>query len=109
MYLSNLLDNTVEAVCAVDEPARRVLTLKMGVCNQRLFISCENSYDRPFRLREGGLPGTTKSGEGHGYGLSLMRRVAEKYNSILSIHYKNGMFSVKTDLGLWLKQDSPQT
>lgn len=109
VYLSNLLDNAVEAVCAVDEPARRVLTLKMGVCNQRLFISCENSYDRPFRLREGGLPDTTKSGEGHGYGLSLMRRVAEKYNSILSIHYKNGMFSVKTDLGLWLKQDSPQT
>lgn len=106
VYLSNLLDNAVEAACAVEDPRRRVLTLKMGIHSQRLFIGCENSYDGALQLREDGLPATTKAGEGHGYGLGLMRRVAEKYNSILSIQHKNGMFSVKTNL--WLGESGPE-
>ena len=42
----------------------------------------------------------TKREEGHGFGLSQMRAVAEKYNSVLDISYDQDRFTVQTALAL---------
>ena len=98
VYLTNLLDNAVEAAGAAAMPSG--LELKMGVHNNWLFISCENSFDGPLAQREDGSFLSTKAGDGHGFGMSLMRRVAEKYDSELFIQHGGGIFSVKTSLVL---------
>lgn len=98
VFLSNLLDNAVEAASAAAKPS--MLELNMGIYNQWLFVSCENSFDGPLPRQEDGTLLSTKPGPGHSFGMRLMRRVAEKYGSELLVQYGNGIFSVKTSLAL---------
>ena len=98
ILLSNALDNALEAIGQVAVRERRMLRLKMGIYQGRLFLLCENSYDAPLAYREDGSIASGKAGAGHGYGLALMERVAKKYNSILSVQHQEGIFSVKTNL-----------
>ena len=99
IFLTNLLDNALEAAIPSRRERRR-LSLRVGVHNERLFIACENTFDGPLIFREDGSIGSSKKEEGHGYGLETMQRVAEKYNSVLKISGEDGYFQVKTNLAL---------
>ena len=99
IFLTNLLDNALEAAIPSRREQRR-LSLRVGVYNERLFIACENTFDGPLIFREDGSIGSSKKEEGHGYGLETMQRVAEKYNSVLKISSEDGYFQVKTNLAL---------
>ena len=41
---------------------------------------------------------SNKKESGHGYGLQIMRSVAEKYHCALAVRHDNGRFSVRADL-----------
>ena len=95
-YLTNLLDNAVVAA-TVCENQPKLLTLRMELTGQRLRIYCRNSYEGEILFRDDGLP-RSRSGEWHGYGMSLMRQVAEKYGGHLDLHCENGFFVAATEL-----------
>ena len=98
VYLTNLLANAMEAASAAKDTGSAFLSLRMEVKGGRLLVSCENSYSAPLLQLENGRLASTKSQPGHGYGLSIMRRVAERYDSVLLVDHSDGVFRVQTSL-----------
>lgn len=98
-YLTNLLENALEACEKCDGDQARYIRFTMEKQGNFIYIGCRNSASEKAQLNEDGLPGTTKGNSGsHGYGMIAMRRVAEKYNSVLLIQQTPGEFSVMTNL-----------
>lgn len=99
-FFMNLLDNALEAAAQAPE-GQREIRLRVSVKNGFLAICCENSYSGRLATDSHGKLTTTKADpEAHGFGLTLMRQVAEKYNSILDISYTGTVFTVQTALKL---------
>ena len=97
--LLNLLDNALEA--AARTPGGGDVCCRIHFTQGFLSISCENSYDGQLAQGEDGALRTTKPDpEVHGFGLRQMRMVAEKYHSILDIHYTGERFTIQTALKL---------
>ena len=84
----NAIDNAIDGV--KDLPAeKRVISLTESVSGGRYVITVENYYDGK-RNFEGGMPATTKSGEGHGYGMKSMRMIVRSRGGTLSVRaYKD--------------------
>ncbi len=92
VLLSNMLQNALEA-CERMEPGReRYIKVEMRLREKFLFIQCVNSAPD-----EAGKEGTRPR---HGYGLAAMRRIAEKYDSVLVVEHTRVEFSVMSDLCL---------
>ena len=98
-YLMNLLDNAVEAAGALPKEEKPFLRIKLQMANGFLSIACQNACRESSVPDESSdYPTTKPDPASHGFGLKQMRRVAEKYGSILVIESGDGMFSVKTAL-----------
>ncbi len=91
VFLSNMLQNALEACERMNPEQDRYIWVDMHLRGNFLCIQCVNS--RP----EGEEP---REREGHGYGLTAMRAVAEKYNSALLIERAPKRFSVTSDFCL---------
>lgn len=73
------LDNAIEAVSNLDE---KFIDLEMSTENNKLYISITNNYEGTILIEEIENHGYTTKGEGHGYGLSLVKELIDK-NSLL--------------------------
>lgn len=99
-FFMNLLDNALEAAAQAPE-GRREIRLRASIRNGFLGICCENGYNGRLVTDSHGRLATTKADpEAHGFGLTLMRQVAEKYGSILDISCTDTVFTVQTALKL---------
>ncbi len=100
MLLSNMLENAVEACLRMEKREEAWLELEIFKRKSFLFLSCKNSVDPG----ESGEPETEKTRKkdkkNHGFGLTVMRDVAEKYSGILEIRKEPGSFTVRTNLCL---------
>lgn len=93
--LLNMLDNALEAASQAEpKEVWCKLTLSQGF----LAIQCENTFSGELKRDEKGRLLSTKREEGHGFGLSQMRAVAEKYHSVLDVSWEEGRFTVQTAL-----------
>lgn len=93
--LLNMLDNALEAASQAEpKEVWCKLTLSQGF----LAIQCENTFSGELKRDEKGRLLFTKREEGHGFGLSQMRAVAEKYHSVLDVSWEEGRFTVQTAL-----------
>ncbi len=97
--LMNMLDNAIEASLRLPE-AQRSVTLSAGLINKGfLTVTCVNRCDRSTAIRPDGTIDTDKENRlTHGFGLTQMREVAEKYHSLLNITCCDGVFTVSTAL-----------
>lgn len=78
----NLLDNAITAAAQCKK--EKTVDIKLFMGNQYMFVFyMENSYDRV--KREEGKFVTTKQEEGHGLGIGIVRRLAEKYGGTLTL------------------------
>lgn len=99
--LMNLLDNALEGAARVPDRAARYLRLRLSVRGGFLAVCCENAYPGTLRVDEKGRLLTTKEDpQAHGFGISQMTAVAERYHSILDISYTDTVFTVQTALKL---------
>ncbi len=91
VILNNALQNAAEHAEESKEPQVAVRSYRRG---NAYMIEVKNSFTGELRWdEETGLPLTTKeSPEGHGYGLSNIRRVAEKYAGTIRIEGGDGEF-----------------
>ena len=97
--LMNMLDNAVEGASRTPDGQRRRIHVQLRASGGFLAISCVNSFDGRVNTDERGAPLTTKPDpEYHGFGLSQMRAVAEKYGSILDLSWDRAEFTVQTAL-----------
>lgn len=97
VFLTNMLENALNACMRVDPAKERFIRLKMRLHENFLLISCANSA--PDGQEEKAAPADGR-GRRHGYGMQAMERIAEKYGSILKIDKTAGEYSVKSNLCL---------
>lgn len=69
------LDNAIEAVGALEE---KFIDLEMSIENKRLSISVTNNYEGTIPISEIENQGYTTKGEGHGYGLALVKKLIDE-------------------------------
>ncbi|MCM1055275.1 MAG: GHKL domain-containing protein [Bacteroides sp.] len=95
IILNNALENAVEACVSMeDNSAEPYIFLRSYTKGSLFFVETENSFSGKTELdAETGLPLTSKKNSGaHGFGLSNIRRTAEKYMGDIDIstEQKNG-------------------
>lgn len=90
---SNLLDNALEG-CVAELP-HPFIRVKAGEQRGFYFVRVSNSCDPSRRLNEDGLPKTTKKdARHHGYGLRILRSIADRYHGDMELECKDGVFTV---------------
>lgn len=96
----NLLDNALEGAGQAGNE-KRFIRLRASIRNGFLAVFCENSYSGRLSTDQHGKLCTTKpEPESHGFGLTLMENIAEKYKSLLDVSYTDTVFTVQTALKL---------
>lgn len=98
--LSNLLDNGVEGCLAAGGGlVRASVHTEKGY----LFITVANPAPADILEKNPRLVTTKRDVSGHGFGIPIIRRVAEKYNGCATFTVENGWFSA--DVMLCLEED----
>lgn len=101
VLIENMLDNAFEACRKIKSDIEKYIRININQDDNFLFVGCVNSFDGKIIFDENGNITTSKEdSENHGYGVSAMKMVAEKYNSILKIESAENEFSVMTNLNL---------
>lgn len=96
--LTNLLDNAIEGCAGLDE---KVVRLGIVADQGALMVTVSNPTSHAPHLDEsGGLVTTKAEREGHGYGTSIVRGIAEKYDGVADFSYEEGTFVAKVILAL---------
>ena len=92
----NALDNAIRAAGALDDPARRSVSLNVGERAGMVTIHVENYFDGADELQwRDGLPRTTQGDDlNHGFGMRSMRRVAEAHDGVLTASAAGDVFSL---------------
>ena len=96
--LNNLLDNAQEAVreyrkCAGCEN-RGFISLQTRVSDGYLILETENSRldGRKLEMRDDRTYLSSKEEKGHGYGLQIIRKIAEKYQGSMELQENGDRF-----------------
>ncbi|MCD7909005.1 MAG: GHKL domain-containing protein [Clostridium sp.] len=102
--LMNLLNNAVEACGRLPADGERWIYLELKLEDKDLVIRCANSAD-PAKNAE---RGTNKADKlAHGYGLSVMREVAQRYGGSLETEKDEDSFRVEIRLKDVAKEQNP--
>jgi len=93
VILGNLLDNAMEACCAIDESSR-YLGLNILYKPDYLIIQVENPVNQNLVLQVGKNHTTKPDVENHGFGLSNIDYLVKKHNGLIKIKPDNHVFKV---------------
>lgn len=94
----NILDNAIEAVRQLEDPAKAIINLNVRREGRLLIIHCENYFSGTLQFADG-LPLSTKGDEAfHGFGVKSIRFVAEKYGGTMSVSVDKDVFAVNVIL-----------
>ncbi|TFD83526.1 ATP-binding protein [Cryobacterium lactosi] len=105
----NALDNAMEAVANVADPAHRYIALRVRQRKGLIAVQVENAYlgERSFK---NGLPVTTKSDTRyHGFGMRSVRMITDKYGGTMAVTAKDGVFTLTLLLPVAESQNTPMT
>ena len=88
----NLLDNALEAAQQCDGD-RRAVTVKFFMGNEyMLAVHIENYFETPAPLEKGRLLTTKRDKRVHGFGIGIVRQIAERYGGSLQLEQIDGRF-----------------
>lgn len=87
----NLLKNAFEAA---DETKEKWIRVVVKIQNVNLMLNISNCYDRIIRNRKGEFQ-STKSGEGHGYGIQNIKKCVEKMGGEYEIRLDQKIFQTE--------------
>lgn len=97
-FLMNMLDNAIEANQQIHHDTERWIKIKIHQKNSFLIISCQNAFCIPVNFSDNHYVSSKEDKKNHGFGIKTMEIIAEKYHSVLSIHYHDDIFTLKTNL-----------
>lgn len=93
LIVGNLLDNALEATAKCN-PNGKIIYVAMMVKKEELVIVVKNPYINKLLKSKTGNLLSTKNGVHHGYGISSIKKVIEKYQGEMLIETDNGVFEV---------------
>lgn len=97
---SNTLDNSIEACAKIPDPAQRYLSVKARVTDNGYFTyEIANAKQNAVTEHKGKLISDKEEAASHGFGLSNVREVVEKYNGTMDISYTEDQFTVTVLIG----------
>lgn len=100
ILVGNLLDNAMEALAKSSLKEKKIV-FKIRYTTDNLFIYVANSFEgEVFRQEDGSIKTSKSDGKHHGFGLKVVRSVAEKYNGCVDVSAQNQNFVVKVFLFL---------
>ena len=99
VVIGNLLDNAMEACLRQPEEDRRYIRVFIGVLKVQLYISVTNSLCGHLKKSQKSYL-STKGSEGHGFGLTRIDRIVEKYGGYKNRQYEDGVFVTEIMLPL---------
>lgn len=100
VVLSNVLQN---ALFAAGKLENGKVDLNINYLKGVLYISIENDFDGTYIYIDGNYQTTRSDKENHGFGLSNVKTVVEKYDGKINIRQKDRKFNI--DLLLYSKTD----
>lgn len=80
--LGNILDNAIEASLRLQSKSLRNVFLKTKVLSNKFILSCCNNFSQPIRYLDNQIMTSKEEQEHHGYGISIIEKVTNKYNGI---------------------------
>lgn len=90
VILNNAVDNAIEAAAECDAPYIRISSYRK---KNAYIVEVRNSFrGKLITDQERGLPESTKTGQEHGFGLSNIRKVAQKYLGEIDIEGEGEQF-----------------
>lgn len=92
--LGNLFDNAIEANADLPE-GERMIRVYMDMKGTQLYISFTNTTGAHKQRKNHGRFHTTKSGEGHGFGLLHIDEIVENAGGYLSRNSEDGAFTTE--------------
>ncbi len=96
--LGNLLDNAIEACAKVETKEKRHINVRISYTENIVMIKIENTVsENPF-LSKTPLVTTKKDRKSHGLGISIVKKITEKYHGDLKQICENGVFVSKVIL-----------
>lgn len=91
----NALDNAIEAVTPVRDPERRLIKLAVYAKGQFVLITCDNYFLGELVTSDGVILTRKKDRLRHGFGLTSIRRTAEKYGGSMTVSAQDNWFTVR--------------
>lgn len=91
--LSNGLENARDALLELPQEHREAM-VHMGYNKKRLILRIKNSCSSGLKVEKGTIPGTTKKGADHGFGLTTMLEAAQKIGGDMICYTETGHFIV---------------
>lgn len=88
IILSNLLDNAIEAANQADD---KFIVVNIKHDNNKLVLDIQNSY-KEIKFIDNAYLSTKNKKKKHGYGLSNIKQICDKYNGMEYIHHENYIF-----------------
>lgn len=90
----NALDNSVEALCQIEDIEKRIIGLSVKEQLGMIIIHFENFCEQNLQFSNE-LPHTTKSDTNyHGFGLKSIQMIAEKYGGNMSVLIQDQVFNL---------------
>lgn len=96
ILLGNIIDNAIEASAALSETLRTPIKLSIISTQSNISINVINSTVNDI---DTDCPITTKKDAGnHGYGIKIIKAIAEKHNGFADFECKNNVFTTKVNI-----------
>ena len=97
--LANMLENALEACLAMPEASERFIRFRLRATEDHMTVACENSTDAAPSVGADGRVTTSKADAArHGFGLPVMRRIAEKHGGTFAVDCDKERFTVKATI-----------
>lgn len=90
----NALDNAIEAVMKIEDPAQRIISLHVAANGQILIVTLKNSFSG-ILVMENELPVTSKKDASlHGFGMKSIQLLTQKYGGEMTFSTANNVFTL---------------
>lgn len=93
VVLGNILDNAITASANLPEKDRKI-AVSIKTDKSRLVIKIKNAFDGNIKQKDGKFLTTKADSQKHGYGLKIVKTIAEKYGGVLSAENDKSEFEV---------------
>ncbi len=89
----NLLDNAIEATIRLDEMNKN-MSLSISTIHSMIVVKTKNRFDSSSMIQSnnGDIETSKKNRQLHGYGLRIVKAIAEKYNGSFEFTFENDQF-----------------
>lgn len=92
---SNILDNAIEACQKIPAENKPFLSLSASTLHGYLVVRCENSALSGLQADSSNHSASRGDSHAHGWGLEILRQIAQKYDGNLHVEFSDGVFRLE--------------